>query len=142
MNRLPKSTVIGWGIFAISFLLPVYRDGATLADGVLPGWEVLSATINGGTGTFGVVSALTNILMLSTLALLKTQSRNGVLTLFVAVSAATLLNGWWFVAAEPRSALMIGYYLWWASFGVVATGLLAQVLHPAALQESSSLVSA
>jgi hypothetical protein len=139
MNRSPVFTVIGWGIFALAFLLPVHRDGATLADGVLPGWEALSAAIGGGAGTFGILSALTNLLMLSSLVLLKTPSRKATLVLFVVVTAATVLNRWWFVAAEERGDLMIGYYLWWASFGVVAGGLLAHVLHPASRPGDSSL---
>ena len=58
---------IGWVLYIVSFFMPVVRDGETLADGVLPGWQALSHALRGEESIWGVASALTNILMLSTL---------------------------------------------------------------------------
>ena len=126
MKRWHTVVIIGWSLFAISYFLPVGRDGQTLADGVLPGWEALRGAVSGG-GLFGIASALTNLLMLSTLLVFWTKTRRVVVALFLAIAASTLLNGWWLVSADPRGDLLVGYYFWWVSFGVVAGGFLVRL---------------
>jgi len=37
----------GWVLYIVSFFIPVVKDGETLANGVLPGWQALSHALSG-----------------------------------------------------------------------------------------------
>ncbi len=113
----------GWVLYIVSFFIPVVKDGETLADGVLPGWQALSHALSGNEGNWGFASALTNILMLGTAGVLFVQTRLVVLGLTLLSIVSTLLNSYWFVAVEPRGDLFLGYYCWWLSYATVSTGL-------------------
>ena len=121
MKRWTMVIILGWSLFAISYLFPAGRGGDTLADGVLPGWETVRGAFSFA-GTFGILSSLTNLLMLSTLLILWIRDRRIVVALLFAIAASTLLNAWWLVSAEPSGDLFVGYYLWLVSFAVVAGG--------------------
>ncbi len=114
---------IGWVLYIVSFFIPVIRDGETLADGVLPGWQALSHALRGEEGIWGVASALTNILMLGTAGVLFVQTRLVILGLMLLSIVSTLLNSYWFVAVESRGDLFLGYYCWWLSYATVSAGL-------------------
>ena len=58
-----------------------------------------------------------------TLWSITSRGRRGVTVLAVLSVGATLLNGWWLMQFDTVSELMIGYYMWWAAFGTVASGL-------------------
>ena len=141
MKGWRNAVFVGWGLFMIAFFLPVHEHGSTLADGVLPGWEALTAALFEA-GIFGAASALSNLLMLATLFVLWAKTRQTVMILFVLTAASTLLNGWWFVGTDDRGDLMIGYYLWCTSFGVVAGGLFARARHVAGLERQSAVAAA
>ena len=123
MKTWHKLVALGWGLFAISFFLPVATDGTTIADGQIPGWEALTAALQGHVGIFGIVSGLTNLVMLFTPAVIWIRQRNLALILIGLVAMSALLNSWWFVGGDARGDLMLGYYMWWLSFAVVAFGL-------------------
>ncbi len=57
--------------------------------------------------------------MVGSLLVLWIRARRVVVALAVLMAVSTLLNAMWFVLGE-RSDLLVGYYLWWASFALVA----------------------
>ena len=57
--------------------------------------------------------------MAGSLLVLWIRARRVVVALAVLMAVSTLLNAMWFVLGE-RSDLLVGYYLWWASFALVA----------------------
>ncbi|NNE36172.1 MAG: hypothetical protein HKN13_13105 [Rhodothermales bacterium] len=114
----------GLALYVVSFFLPVYRFGIKLfGDGVddIPGFEAFFYAISGELGFLGIVSALTNFLMVAALLKLSRFDRTTILSLAGVVIAAAFLNLWWMT--EGFADLLIGYYAWWASFASVATGL-------------------
>lgn len=122
--RLLKSS---WAIFAVAFLLPVADGGITLLDpdlgeGLLPGFQAIRVALEeGGWSTF---SALTNLMMLATMWRVSALGRRPIFALGLVVLASALLNGWWLTEMDPILDLRVGYYMWWASFGLASTGLL------------------
>lgn len=119
---------VGWVMFAASFFLPVHRYGVTVFDvdlfaGVLPGFQAFFVALTGEAGAVGIVSALTNIVMAITMWRIADPGRDRIVALAGIMTASALLNGWWMYAAEGTADLRIGYYVWWASFGLVSTGL-------------------
>ena len=123
MKRNQILFIAGWALFVISFFAPVVRDGTTLAKGGIPGWEAMSLALGGRGGSWGIVSGLTNLLMLGTVIVLRREIRGIVFGFAVLVIVATLLNGYWFFAVDSRGDLLLGYYLWWTSFAVLSVGL-------------------
>ena len=119
----------GWAAFAVAFLLPVVDGGITLLDpelgeGLLPGFQAFRFAVTGEEGAVGVLSALTNVLMLATMWRATALGRQRAVLLGVALSAAALLNGWWLTVADPIAELRVGYYVWWSSFGFVSAAVL------------------
>lgn len=113
--------VLGLCLFAVSFVLPVDRDRTYLWEsGTMPGWEAFQAAIVWG-GPLGILSALTNAVMLGALAAFRTRRRGIILSLLILCLFSVLLNGLWLLDAD--GSLRVGYYLWWGSFMVVALGL-------------------
>lgn len=87
-----------------------------------PGWEAFLFALLGWGGILGIVSALTNLLMLATAfhGRWSPRARWPV----VVLAAATVLNLWywlWWVAADGESVLQVGYYVWVASFACATT---------------------
>ncbi len=117
----------GWAMFVLSFLLPVDRNGVTLfhttlRDGVLPGIQAFLIALR-YSGALGAASALTNLAMPLTMWRIRDRGRTSLLALMGAAVVAFLLNASWLVSADPITDLRAGYFLWWSSFGLVATGL-------------------
>jgi len=114
-----------WGVFAVSFVLPAYVQGGSEL-----GWEAFLNALFFGDWT-GKVSALTNLLMLASLATLRakwTQRRLvGGRWLPLVVGGAGVLNlvYWpiWVADSNSVEGLLAGYWLWAASFLGVALGL-------------------
>jgi hypothetical protein len=118
----------GWVMFAVSFVLPVHAWGitvfnTTIGDGAVPGIQAFLIALQGEGGPIGVISALTNVAMLLTFWKLAGRGRPNIVIVMTLMIGAALLNGWWLFQIDHASELMIGYYTWWASFGVVASGL-------------------
>jgi hypothetical protein len=126
MKRIPSFLLVGWGLFVVSFFIPVHSDGSTLADGTVPGIEAMMEALKGHAGPVGIASGLTNIIMLATLALYFARVSGFKTIMLVLTAAAALLNAYWFFYSEPRAELLAGYYAWWISFAVVAYGLALQ----------------
>ncbi len=118
----------GWAIFVLAYFLPVHEYGISLLDfdlqeGLLPGFQALLVAVGGDAGIVGVLSGLTNLLMLASMWRIGDRSLRTVSALAGAAAAAALLNTWWLVTADTLTELRVGYFLWWGSFGVVAVGL-------------------
>ena len=124
--RLLKAS---WAAFAVAFLLPVADGGITLlhpdlGEGLLPGFQAIRVALEeGGWSTF---SALTNALMLATMWRVSALGRMPISVLGMAVLASAFLNGWWLTEMNPISDLRVGYFLWWASFGLASAALLVR----------------
>ena len=123
MKRLNTALSIGWLTFLVSWFLPVHVLGPTLADGVLPGWQVARDTLSGEGGIHGIASAITNIVMLATVPVALFGSRKLVAWLTGLSIVGALVNGVWAIRVLPDGGLLIGYYLWFISFAIVAFGM-------------------
>jgi hypothetical protein len=89
---------------------------------MLPGVQALLVALLQN-GPLGAVSALTNLVMPLTMWRIRDRARPGLLALTGLTGAAFVLNVSWLVLARPIADLRVGYFLWWASFGVVTGGL-------------------
>ena len=68
-------------MYAVAFFLPVARYGITLQDasgGDLPGIEALWLALTGAGGTVGILSALTNLVMVLTFRRISDAGRDRV----------------------------------------------------------------
>lgn len=121
--------VAGWAMFAVSFFLPVHDFGLELfnfeiADGVLPGFQAFLLALKGEAGVVGIVSALTNAVMLITMWRIANRGRNAIVVLAGLAATAALTNAWWLTSVDVLADLRVGYYVWWASFGFASAGLM------------------
>ena len=150
--RWRRWLVAGWGVFAVSFVLPVVPDWP--ASEWVPGWGAAAATLgflvlNPREAFLGIpleaVSSLTNLLMLATLLELRAARPRRTRWLAGLVSGAVLLNlvwlfGWAEPVVFPPLGMGIGYWAWIASFSCVAAALWMRVteLKPARPQPSGA----
>ena len=130
-----------WAVFAVSFLLPAYTEGRLappspddsgdiVAGDADPGWEAFLNALIFGDRT-GKVSALTNLLMLFSLATLRTRWTRRRLVggrwLPLVLGAAGVLNlvYWpiWVADENAVAGLLVGYWVWAVSFVIAAVGL-------------------
>lgn len=128
----------GWWLYTASWFIQVVKDGTTLSQGGLPGWEAFRTALflegvsaSPATKVWMVSSALTNFIMIASLVILRTKSdglKRALPWLFV---LAAILNMWWIgTFGSDRGDLRAGYYLWCVSFFVVAIGcFLNQRIH-------------
>lgn len=108
----------GWGIYALSFFLPVHRYGETLASGTVPGVEALFTALMEG-GTLGIASALTNVIMIATLVAFSMKLHALFKVILPLMVIALVLNLSWLWTVDHVSDLRVGFYLWFLSFGIV-----------------------
>jgi hypothetical protein len=124
-------------VYAVAWFVKVIKDGDTLADGVLPGWQALrvalsplweelqgrfvEAALSVGSGLSNVVFALGFV----RLARRDSPAPRWSWVLF----AAAALNTFWIFDMGPPGDMRAGYWLWLASFALL--GLVAR-LSPAA----------
>ena len=146
--RWRRWLVAGWAVFAASFVLPVMRVGFPW-EGWFLGWEaaIMPFTITfaspfgdppGSLGEIaqalpGLLSPLTNLLMLATLLALGAARRRRTRWLAGLVSGGAVLNLEWVVwwaepVVWPPLGMGIGYWAWVASFFCVATALWMRVM--------------
>ncbi|MDE2980282.1 MAG: hypothetical protein OXU74_03715 [Gemmatimonadota bacterium] len=121
----------GWALFAVSFVLPAYTDGPSggglFSFGTQSGWDAFGSALLWG-GWLGRFSALTNLIMLGSLLILRTSRRKRGRWLRWLVGGAGLMNLvywpiWVVTEGDPVSDLLPGYWIWAASFLCVAAGI-------------------
>jgi hypothetical protein len=124
-------TSAAWVAHALAWFLPVHKYGVRLPHGV-PGWQAFRIAVSpiwpyegsesgpwyGAALT--TASGLTNLVLLASVAVLLTGSIRAKRTLAWIALAACVINCQWFVLDTDRADLRIGYYLWWASFAILA----------------------
>ena len=146
--RWRRWLVAGWSMFAVSFVLPV-KVGVGFREGWFPGWEaaimpftiIFAPPLGDPPGSLaavvsalpGILSSLTNLLMLATLLALGAARRRRTRWLAGLVSGGAVLNLEWAIRwAEPvvwpPLGMGIGYWAWVASFFCVATALWMRVM--------------
>lgn len=137
MDRVKLPALGALILFGIAWFLPVEADASTLADGVLPGWQALLVAAGPITQhrfaeldlitireLLMAMSALSNVMMLYSAALALGWPRWRIwhpYRLSWHLIAAFVVNVQWM---WPRGGafldLRAGYYLWAASFGLMA----------------------
>jgi len=124
-----------WLLHAAAWLLPVDRDGVTLAKG-LPGWEAFrfascavmpcgAIMFSGFGAVLATISAVTTLLFIfgSPWVVLRGSPSLRRASAWAA-AIAFIANAHWYVFSWPNGTdLMIGYFLWWLSFLLLTIGL-------------------
>ncbi|MFY9234570.1 MAG: hypothetical protein WAO58_08935 [Fimbriimonadaceae bacterium] len=131
---------ITYTIFILAFFLPAY-DGAFFTDpgkGIrISGWEAFREALGGG--WYAVVSALTNFLVLTSLAAIFSANRRLAMVHLIAIPASFLFNLWWLLDSKDilDSGLSWGYFLWLASFALLTSVLWIRTTYPKPASSSS-----
>ncbi len=128
--RWRKLVFAGWALFAVSFVLPAYTDhqmDGLFTLGTMPGWDAFFSALFWG-DRLGQLSAVTNLVMLGSLLILRTSWRGRGRWLRWLVGGTGVLNlAYWpistLTSGDPVSRLLPGYWVWAASFLCVAAGL-------------------
>ncbi len=126
MNKVPVIMLGAWAVFASSWLLPTFFYlGSTIR-----GWEAFLAALHPEMRLHNVVanvSALTNGLMLLSIAIFlrprSSQRAPGWLAWGFVVATAIDLSWAYWRDGYSIGALLVGYWLWVASFGLGAVAL-------------------
>ncbi len=120
-------------VWALAWFVQVVQGGATLSDGVLPGWEALRVSFSPiWPGDFGgsrieawlcVGSGLTNLVFVVAFArwIRREAPRTTIWSWILFASAA--IDTFWFFERGALPDLYVGYWLWLGSF--VLLGLAA-----------------
>lgn len=128
--RWRKLVFAGWALFAVSFVLPAYTDhttgGGLFTVGTISGWNAFW-TVLFSDDRLGQLSAVTNLLVLGSLLVLRTSRRERGRWLRWLLGGAGVLNlVYWPIflvtVGDPVSRLQPGYWAWVASFLCVAAG--------------------
>ena len=119
--RWRRLMVAGWALFAVSFFLPALYDPS------VAGWEAFLYAVTNWAGLIGVLSALTNLLMLVTILTARRARPPGGRWAFPVMAGASALNllywPFWVMTEEGKELLHVGYWAWLASFLCVSAGL-------------------
>jgi hypothetical protein len=117
--------------FVVAWFVPVVAGGATLAKGVLPGWEALRTALDplGGLApdsniivvAVTVTSGFSNLVFLLASVLVASQPARYARRVRGLLVVVTLLNAQWLWLVGGPSDLRVGYYLWLLSFAALAT---------------------
>jgi hypothetical protein len=134
MRRPGRLIGSAWLIHFTAWFVPVHENGMVRFPGGLPGWEAFRVAFNpiwpynGSSAShwYGAVlsssSALTNLVMLASIpVVLRSSSLMRTRLAWMALGSG-VINAQWMLD-EGRTVLLVGYYLWWASFIVLAAGL-------------------
>jgi len=130
MNRAKTLLRLAIFMYALAWFLPVIKDGTTLAQGGVPGWEALVTALSpiwdSGSGdtwweaTLAAASGLTNAWFLIAVVGIRTRRLSKRL-LVTGLLLAALINTYWL--AVGLGNLRVGYYLWAASYWVLAAAV-------------------
>lgn len=120
----------GWIIYLLSFFLPVHRYGDTLANGAIPGLQALATAMTGEGGSFGIASGLTNLIMIGTLIVFLIRKQVLFRPIMPLIVIAFIINLSWLWLVDSVSDLRIGFYLWFVSYGIVATAWMLLLRSP------------
>jgi hypothetical protein len=126
-------------VYTVAWFVQVIKDGDTLAEGVLPGWQALRMSLTpiwpgeefgGGVlrGTLCVLSGLTNLVFVAAFVQLS-RGRPASSRWSWILFAGAALNTFWIIDVCDPEEMRAGYWLWLASFALL--GLVAR-LSPAA----------
>lgn len=89
----------------------------------MAGWQAFWSALIGWGGPIGIVSALTNLLMVAIGFHSRWSPRARWPAMALAAAGSLNLGYWlWWVGDDGESALEIGYYVWVASFVCAAVG--------------------
>jgi hypothetical protein len=118
---------IAWVLYTASWFIQTIKGGATLTQGTLPGWESFRTGLflegfKGPliVGVIDVLSALSNLLMMASPVILLSRFDKLKRLLPWLLMLTAILNMQWFILSKDRADLRAGYYLWCASFFVIA----------------------
>ncbi len=128
-----------WTVLALAWFVQVAKDGDTLADGTIPGWQALSLSLsplwggfggggfhgNGLQAFFSVCSGLTNIAFVAGFARLAHRSAASSKLWARLLFASAAINTFWIIDLASPAEMRAGYWLWLASF--VLLGLVAKL---------------
>jgi hypothetical protein len=124
---------LGLAVYSAAWFVQVIRDGSTLADGVLPGWEAFRAALSpiwpidgdtyfeGWRGLLSVISAFTNLIVLSLPLWLRLATRHRTARAAVPLWLAAAVDAHWMVGFLQE--LRWGYFMWCGSFVILAFGV-------------------
>lgn len=114
--------IVAFIMFVAAWFFPVHKEGITLADGLLPGWQAFMLAFM--YGPLGIPSALSNGLFFVLLYMM-TKSPGAKLEPWLkpAFVIAAGWNAWPVVMIGPFEDFLIGYWLWLSSFVVMAISL-------------------
>jgi hypothetical protein len=138
-------TICAWLLHAASWFLPVVKFGGPhwRVFGPVPGWlafrSALSAVwpyddIHFDTWYYAVFSTVsagtTALFILGSPWVVWRGSPSVQRTCAWLAAIALILNSHWYVLfGRDRNSLSIGYYVWWASFGLLSIGLFRLSTH-------------
>ena len=130
--------LVAIGIYALSWFLPVHRAGTRIGTHELPGWQAFRLALFEMwprrnirlteliVGLLGPASALTNFFFLAAAFLLLRRPGASSPVVKWGLVASVTLNLWWFAFGMDIGDLRSGYYLWVASFAMLAVAALRQ----------------
>lgn len=121
----------GWALFVVSLALPALRTNGMFFGGTFKGWVCLLASVPGIAAAasgepkaiYGSLLGLGNVLMLASPALCVWGARWGAQQRIAFLAAAALACLTKSVGGGPGTEYLAGYYVWCASFVVVAAAL-------------------
>lgn len=125
--RWRKLLLVGWAVYAVSFLLPVSQVYWTPESGIpglrtVWGWQAFVGSLLTTAGNpISLVSGLSNVLVLATFLKLRgTRPPESTWLVFGLIGAA-VLNLYWVSAGDLD--IGIGYWAWVASFACIGSAL-------------------
>lgn len=120
------------GAFAVAWFVPVIKDGVPLSGGHVPGWDALVFSLsplwdrhvarNVIVAAVMVLSGSTNALYLGVMMRYLRSSAVTPPAVRWSLVCAAVLNSCWLMIFGLQRELRVGYYLWWASFVLLAWG--------------------
>jgi hypothetical protein len=128
-----RIVLAGLILYGTAWFVQVIKDGATLADGILPGWQALRVALSPiwpyeGIGIDGwlrrilsVASGFTNAIVLCMPVWLQLARRHRKAFAVGPLCVAAGVDAHW-MFPEPQD-LRLGYYMWLGSFIVLAVGV-------------------